>query len=53
MMTGISSEIKKDKNRIVAQISPERDMLNAWAAELSNRKERNLMKMLWTNLMHI
>ncbi len=45
MMTGIYSEIKKDKNWIATEISPEIDMINAWAAELSNLKERNLMKM--------
>ena len=39
MMTEISSEIKKDKSWIVTELSPERDMLNALAAELSNRKD--------------
>ena len=39
MMTEISAEIKKDKKWIVTEISPERDMLNALAAELSNRKD--------------
>ncbi len=39
MMTEISSEIKKDKNWIVTELNPERDMLKTWAAELSNRKD--------------
>lgn len=38
-MTEISSEIKKNKDWIVAELSPERDILHALAAELSNQKE--------------
>lgn len=39
MMTEVSTEIKKDKNWIVVELNPERDLLHALAAELSNRKD--------------
>lgn len=39
LMTEISSRIRKEKDWIVTELSSERDMLNALAAELSNRKE--------------
>lgn len=39
LMTEISSVIKEDKKWIVVELSPERDMLQALTAELSNRKE--------------
>ena len=39
LMTEIASEIRKDKNWIVVELSPERDMIRALTAELSNRKE--------------
>lgn len=39
MMTEVSSEIGRDKDWIVVELSPERDMLHALTAELSNRKE--------------
>ena len=39
MMTEISAEIRKNKDWIVTELSPERDILLALAAELSNRKE--------------
>ena len=39
MMTEIAGEIKANDNWIVIELSPERDMLHALAAELSNRKE--------------
>lgn len=39
LMTEVSSVIKKDKKWIVVELSPERDMLQALTAELSNRKE--------------
>jgi len=38
-LTTIANEFRNDKNWIVADLSPERDMLNALAAELSNRME--------------
>ncbi|MBQ6752718.1 MAG: ATP-binding protein [Clostridia bacterium] len=37
MMTEISSRIKEEKNWIVIELSPDRNMLQALAAELSNR----------------
>ena len=43
MLTTVSNEFRKDKEWIVADLSPERDILNALAADLSNRKE--LMQM--------
>lgn len=39
MLTAISNEIKSEKDWIVVNINPERDMLNALAAELGNRYE--------------
>lgn len=39
MLTEVSSEIRKDKNWIVVELSPERDLLHALTAELSNRKD--------------
>ena len=39
MMTEIAGELKKSDDWIVIELSPERDMLRALAAELSNRKE--------------
>lgn len=39
LMTEVSNEIKKDKKWIVAELSPERDILHALAAELSNQRE--------------
>lgn len=39
MMTQISAEIRKNKEFIVVDLSPERDMLHAFAAQLSSRKE--------------
>ena len=39
LMTEISNAIRKNDNWIVVEISPERDMLNTLAAELSNHKE--------------
>ncbi|MBQ9042284.1 MAG: ATP-binding protein [Eggerthellaceae bacterium] len=39
MLTEVSAEIGGNKDWIVAELSPERDMLLALAAELSNRKE--------------
>lgn len=39
MMTEVSAEIRKGKDWIVAELSPERDMLLALTAELSNKKE--------------
>ncbi len=38
-MTEIATVIRQNKNWIVAELSPERDILHALAAELSNRKE--------------
>ena len=38
-LTTIANEFREDKNWIVVDLSPERDMLNALAAELSNRVE--------------
>lgn len=38
-MTTIANELKKDKQWIVADLNPERDIINQLAAELSNRKE--------------
>ncbi|MCR4673342.1 MAG: ATP-binding protein [Lachnospiraceae bacterium] len=38
-MTMIANDLKKDKNWIVVDLNPERDLLNQLAAELSNRKE--------------
>ena len=39
LMTEIAERIKQDKHWIVIELSPERDLLQALAAELSNRKE--------------
>lgn len=39
MMTEVSSVIRGDKDWIVVELSPERDMLLALTAELGNRKE--------------
>ena len=39
MMTEVSSAMRADESWIVVELSPERDMLHALAAELSNRKE--------------
>lgn len=39
MLTEVSAEIRKDREWVVVELSPERDMLLALAAELSNRKE--------------
>lgn len=39
MMTEIVGELNKNKDWIVIELSPERDMLHALAAELSNRKD--------------
>lgn len=39
MMTEVVAEIRKNEDWIVAELSPERDMLLALTAELSNRKE--------------
>lgn len=39
MMTEIAGELKKNEDWIVIELSPERDMLHALAAELSNRKD--------------
>ena len=39
MMTEIAAEIGTQKDWIVIELNPERDMLHALAAELSNRKE--------------
>ena len=39
MMTEVSSAIREDKDWVVVELSPERDMLLALAAELGNRKE--------------
>ncbi|MBQ6442214.1 MAG: ATP-binding protein [Lachnospiraceae bacterium] len=39
LMTEISNRIKAEKGWIVTELNPERDMLHALAAELSNRKE--------------
>lgn len=39
MMTEVSAEIRRNSDWIVAELSPERDMLRALTAELSNRKE--------------
>ena len=39
LMTEIASEIRTDRDWIVAELSPERDILHALAAELSNRKD--------------
>jgi len=38
-LTTVANEFRDDKNWIVVDLSPERDMLNALAAELSNRLE--------------
>ena len=39
LLTTVSNEFRKMEDWIVVDLSPERDMLNALAAELSNRKE--------------
>ena len=39
MMTEIAGELKKNEDWVVIELNPERDMLHALAAELSNRKE--------------
>lgn len=38
-MTTIGNRLKEDKRWIVIDLNPERDLLNQFAAELSNRKE--------------
>ncbi len=39
MLTEVSAELRRNKEWIVVELSPERDMLHALTAELSNRKE--------------
>ena len=39
MMTEIASDFKKKEDWIVVELSPERDLIHALAAELSNKKE--------------
>ena len=39
MMTQIASDFKKKEDWIVVELSPERDLIHALAAELSNKKE--------------
>ena len=39
MMTEVSAAIRESEGWVVVELSPERDMLHALAAELSNRKE--------------
>lgn len=38
-LTTIANEFRKEKNWIIVDLSPERDMLNALAADLSNRPD--------------
>ena len=39
MLTAVSNELRKEKDWIVIELSPERDLLRALAADLSNRTE--------------
>ena len=51
LMTTIASDLAKEKNWIVVELNPERDMLSAFAAELANKDElRQIFKDAKLNL---